>query len=74
MQFGAFGLGCSHQAFDNSQLLCGGPRGKVLEGDARLYFDDNHLSMTGAAKVAPAVLRLLEVKTTATAAGPGFLR
>ena len=56
------------------QLLCGGPRCKVLEGDASLYFDDNHLSMTGAAKVAPAVLRLLEVKTTATAAGPGFLR
>lgn len=56
------------------QLLCGGPRCKVLEGDASLYFDDNHLSMTGAAIVAPAVLRLLEVKTTATAAGPGLLR
>ncbi len=55
-------------------LLCGGPRCQVLEGDASLYFDDNHLSMRGAAKVAPAVLRLLEVKTTATAAGPGLLR
>ncbi|MDR7271151.1 peptidoglycan/LPS O-acetylase OafA/YrhL/lysophospholipase L1-like esterase [Pelomonas saccharophila] len=56
------------------QLLCGGARCQVLEGDASLYFDDNHLSMTGAAKVAPAVLRLLEVKTTATAVGPGPLR
>lgn len=56
------------------ELLCGGPRCEVLEGDASLYFDDNHLSMTGAAKVAPSVLRLLEVKATATAAGSGLRR
>lgn len=54
------------------ELLCGGPRCEVLEGGASLYFDDNHLSMAGAAKVAPAVLRLLEVKMTTTAAGSGL--
>lgn len=43
------------------ELLCGGrPRCAVLEGDHALYFDDNHLSMHGAARVAPAVLRLVE--------------
>jgi peptidoglycan/LPS O-acetylase OafA/YrhL len=55
------------------ELLCREPRCAVVEGDRPLYFDDNHLSMIGAAKVAPAVLRLLEVKTPATAAGPGLL-
>jgi hypothetical protein len=41
-------------------LLCRGrPRCAVLDGDDSLYFDDNHLSMHGAAKVAPYVLRLL---------------
>lgn len=49
------------------ELLCNGPRCEVLEGDASLYFDDNHLSMTGAAKVAPAVLRLLERNPTSIA-------
>ncbi|MDY0747256.1 acyltransferase family protein [Paucibacter sp. R3-3] len=43
------------------ELLCGGRRRcAVLEGDHPLYFDDNHLSMHGAAQVAPVVLRLLE--------------
>jgi hypothetical protein len=42
-------------------LLCSGAaRCAVLDGDRSLYFDDNHLSMVGAARVAPAVLRLLE--------------
>ncbi|KQV48381.1 hypothetical protein ASC95_20795 [Pelomonas sp. Root1217] len=52
------------------EVLCREPRCAVVDGDHSLYFDDNHLSMTGAARVAPAVLQLLEVKTTATAAGP----
>jgi peptidoglycan/LPS O-acetylase OafA/YrhL len=43
------------------ELLCSGqPRCVVLDGDHSLYFDDNHLSMQGAAKVAPAVMRMLE--------------
>jgi peptidoglycan/LPS O-acetylase OafA/YrhL len=55
--------------------LCGDGRCAVVGADGRgLYLDDNHLSMAGAAKVAPAVLRLLEVRTTATAAEPGLLR
>ncbi|MDN3920465.1 acyltransferase family protein [Roseateles violae] len=40
-------------------LLCGQPRCAVLNGDHSLYFDDNHLSMHGAARIAPAVLRLV---------------
>jgi len=42
------------------ELLCHEPRCAVLESNHSLYFDDNHLSMHGAAKVAPAVLQLLE--------------
>lgn len=41
-------------------LLCRPPRCAVLDGDHSLYFDDNHLSMHGAAALAPSVLRLLE--------------
>ncbi|MBV8036898.1 acyltransferase family protein [Roseateles sp.] len=42
-------------------LLCAQPRCAVLEeGDHSLYFDDNHLSMHGAARVAPAVLSLID--------------
>jgi hypothetical protein len=42
------------------ELLCSQPRCAVLDGEHSLYFDDNHLSMHGAAKVAPAVLRMLD--------------
>lgn len=42
------------------ESLCSTPHCTVLEGDASFYFDDNHLSMTGAAKIAPAVLALLK--------------
>ncbi len=41
------------------EVLCAGSRCAVLDGDRSFYFDDNHLSMRGAAEVAPAVLRLL---------------
>lgn len=41
-------------------LLCREPRCAVLDGDHPFYFDDNHLSMHGASKVAPAVLHLIE--------------
>jgi peptidoglycan/LPS O-acetylase OafA/YrhL len=40
-------------------LLCAEPRCAVLEGDQPLYFDDNHLSMHGAARVAAQVMRLV---------------
>lgn len=49
------------------ELLCQASRCEVLHGEASLYFDDNHLSMTGAANVAPVVLRLLEVESNAMA-------
>jgi len=50
------------------ELLCGGrPRCAVREGDHSLYFDDNHLSMHGAARVAPAVRRLVEAPQPAQA-------
>jgi hypothetical protein len=42
------------------RLLCGQARCAVVEADDSLYFDDNHLSMHGAAKLAPEVLRLLQ--------------
>jgi peptidoglycan/LPS O-acetylase OafA/YrhL len=45
---------------DIGELLCGGSRCSVVVGNASLYFDDNHLSMTGAATIAPAVLHLLD--------------
>lgn len=41
------------------ELLCLGERCRVIDGDHPLYFDDNHLSMHGAALVAPAVLARL---------------
>jgi len=42
------------------ELLCTEPRCAVREGDASLYFDDNHLSMHGAARVATRVLAELQ--------------
>lgn len=39
-----------------SPILCGQGRCSVLDGGHPLYFDDNHLSMHGAGKVAAAVL------------------
>lgn len=62
---GRLAAGGLAERVDLADLLCGGPRCEVLDGDASLYFDDNHLSMTGAAKVAPAVLRLLETPAIA---------
>lgn len=41
-------------------ILCGAERCAVLDGQHSLYFDDNHLSMHGAARVASAVLRAME--------------
>ncbi len=40
-------------------LLCTAERCRVLEGDHPLYFDSNHLSMHGAARIVPSVLQRL---------------
>lgn len=41
--------------------LCGVARCKVRDEEHSLYFDDNHLSMRGAAQLAPRVLALIDV-------------
>ncbi len=41
-------------------LLCAGPRCEVRDGDRSLYFDDNHLGMHGASRVAARVLQQLQ--------------
>jgi len=42
------------------ELLCAGKRCAVREDEHSLYFDDNHLSMHGAARVAAQVLPLVQ--------------
>jgi peptidoglycan/LPS O-acetylase OafA/YrhL len=49
--------------------LCAGERCRVLDGDKPLYFDDNHLSLHGAALVAPVVLRALSPDASPAHAG-----
>jgi hypothetical protein len=48
------------QRLPTAELLCAGSRCLVMDpAGCSLYFDDNHLSMAGAARLAPAVQALL---------------